>query len=110
MIFISKNESGLAKSDWIASLKLGAHFVTRRKKPVKVGVVKAIQPGRGMKGIAKGKVVSCMKHTDWSHPFSFTQIEAELEGFNSWEGLVGWLEEHGIDISETYRVEMVKVA
>jgi hypothetical protein len=113
LIFISKNESG--ELAW--KLILENHKrVTRRLKPVEVGKVIAVCPGRGVNQVCKVKVISCIKHIDWvqSHNSSlgnslFTNEdcneEAKKEGFNSWEGLMSWFNKNKINIFNTYRIE-----
>jgi hypothetical protein len=121
MIFCAKNEDGIPT--WKLVLE-GKKTVTRRLKPLPVGKEFAIQPGRGKKVVARGKVVDC-QHTwswwlDWmlgqldqkwlSMPFTykkrkFLTKEAHKEGFKSWEGLIIWFKEHKIDINNTYRIE-----
>lgn len=113
MIFCAKNEDGVPT--WKLVLE-GKKTVTRRLKPMSTGKEFAIQPGRGKKAVAKGKVIDCKNHIDWclelanksiedGENYLDTQKEAEREGFNSWIGLFIWLREHRINIDDTYRIE-----
>jgi len=134
MIFSSKNERGVCKAAWIASLPIGAHFVTRRIRPEPVGAVRAVQPGRGKKAVAFGKVVSCEPHSTWlakaivrlKNTFHFKPnskfepakaiemvdalyaADAALEGFETWSGLCAWFVDHGIEMNDCWRLEFEK--
>jgi len=113
MIFIAKNEEGIPS--W-KLIQLNQKTVTRRLKPLWVGKDFAIQPGRGKFAICRGEVTSCMPHDRWmiknalfiTEPNDAVEIlnnEAHKEGFGSWQGLMKWFEERGIDIKDTYRIE-----
>jgi len=113
MIFCAKNEDGVPT--WKLVLE-GKKTVTRRLKPMPVGKEFAIQPGRGKKAVARGKVISCIKHIDWVKSIfpkasttlqlrNFQFIEVHKEGFKVWQGLINWFEEHKININDTYRIE-----
>jgi hypothetical protein len=104
MIFQSRNESRRKKYDWIMSLPVGAYFVTRRLKPVKVGKVIAIQPGRGKKAGCWAEVLSCERHKE-----IYNLYEIILEGFRTEKGLLDYFIQHKIDIDKTYRILMRKV-
>jgi len=113
MIFISKNESGRSKYDWIMSLPVGAYFVTRRLRPVKVGSIIAIQPGRGKKAGCWAEIVNCVqlkRGMDYYFDWSNLQIaEARLEGFETYSGLLDYFTQHKIDINKTWRILLRKV-
>jgi hypothetical protein len=114
VIFCSVNESGRKKSNWIKSLPIGARFVTRRLKPLLVGKVVAIQPGRGKKAVAHAKVIFCQKRDDWDwsgvrHPLFDYEQEVYLEGFRTWQGLLNYFSNHEINIFDTWRIELEKV-
>jgi hypothetical protein len=120
MIFCAKNEDGIPT--WKLILE-GKKTVTRRLKPMPIGKEFAIQPGRGKKAIARGKVIDCHLHLDWellafSHikdlngiidsnqeKMRIYQLEAEREGFTSFHGLFNWLRKNLININDTYRIE-----
>ncbi|HUS99626.1 MAG TPA: hypothetical protein VMY59_04820 [Candidatus Thermoplasmatota archaeon] len=57
MIFISKNEKG--EPAW-RLIQEGRKRVTRRLKPVTVGKILAVQPGRGKKAVGYIRVLSCI--------------------------------------------------
>lgn len=109
MIFIAKNEEGvptwkLAKEGW--------KTVTRRIKPLPVGKEFAIQPGRGKFAVCRGKVISCMlsmvhyeRYADVAFLKEYKEKEAHLEGFGSWDGLMIFFQEKGIQFKDTYRIE-----
>jgi len=118
MIFCAKNEEGIPT--WQLVLK-GKKTVTRRLKPMPIGKEFAIQPGRGKKAVARGKVISCWEskifrdiayevlglRNKYSPEISekFHQREAVKEGFESIEGLLSWFFDKGININDTYRIE-----
>jgi hypothetical protein len=114
MIFCAKNEDGIPT--WKLVLE-GKKTVTRRLKPISIGKEFAIQPKRGKKAIARGKVIKCEPHTDFRdrNKWFFKEhylldvpdfdIEAYREGFKTWQGLLNWFKEHKIDINNTYRIE-----
>lgn len=121
MIYCSRNEDGILKADWIASLPIGATWVTRREKSKPVGANLSVCPGRGKFSIARGEVISCIPHVDWvkTMPDLFNGVyvnripwdcEAEQEGFHSVESWTQWYPAHKIDIEKTFRLEMKKVA
>lgn len=114
MIFAAKNEKGIYT--WKLVLD-GDKTVTRRLKPVRVGKIRAVQPGRGKKAICKIKILECVPHRgraiglyDLSHDAvdrfqKALDREAEKEGFCSWKGLLEWFDAKGINISDTFRIE-----
>ena len=113
MIFISKNEKG--ESAWKLILD-GKKTVTRRVKPIKVGKIFAVCPGRGKFAVCHCRVVSCVSHRDWilsqgkpNHltllGTSFFNKEASREGFDSWSSLENWFNERGQDIESMFRIE-----
>lgn len=113
MIFVAKNEKGILS--W-KLIQLNQKTVTRRLKPLSVGKDFAIQPGRGKFAICRGMVTSCIPHKSWiiknskfiTEPNDAIQIlnnEAHKEGFGSWEALMKWFKEKGINIKDTYRIE-----
>lgn len=115
MIFMSKNEQGTPAWQLVFDEK---KTVTRRLKPQPIGVVRAVQPGRGKKGVGFIRIKSCVPHLQWVSEqqtmskenigtemrYRF-QVEAEREGFVTWEGLLKWFTDHKIDINKTYRIE-----
>jgi hypothetical protein len=111
MIFCSKNEFGVVKADWIASLPANAGFVTRRVKPLEVGKVVAVCPNRGKKQVCKARVVSCMIHNQWLEEGDESTLteEAIREGFTTAIGWMNWYPAHKIDINQTFRIEMERI-
>ncbi len=127
MIYVSRNEKGESKAALIAAMKIGEHWSTRRSKPISVGVVRAVQPGRGKRAVAYGKVVSCELHRDWLKRLveetvimgygecqiselyaAYLKAEARRECFESWTGLLNWFSDHEIDINSCWRIEFEK--
>ena len=107
MIFASQNERGELAADLVMARR---KTVTRRSKPVAVGKVLAVQPGRGKKGIGHIRVVSCMTHLVWVAPVNNGRTdmfakEAKKEGFITWGGLLLWFHIHKIKIEDTFRIE-----
>lgn len=111
MIFCSRNERGELAADLVMA---GRKTVTRRMKPVEIGKVLAVQPGRGKKALEHVKVISCHNSLFWwqcnyvrhiHRIHEFKNEEAAREGFETWDGLCRWLEEHKIQMAETYRIE-----
>ena len=111
MIFISKNEKG--EPAW-RLIQEGRKRVTRRLKPVTVGKILAVQPGRGKKAVGYIRVISCENRFNYfmsknNLPYTFlddwTQSEATKEGFESWDGLMQWLKNHKIQFNRTFRIE-----
>jgi hypothetical protein len=117
MIFCSKNEKGEPAWKLIQEVR---KTVTRRLKPVDVGKVIAVQPGRGKTAVCHIKVISCMLHQQWLRSYvpggqywsegdplakQIMDKEAKREGFLSYQGLRAWLYSHGVSISDTYRIE-----
>lgn len=119
MIFCAKNEDGIPT--WKLVLE-GKKTVTRRLKPMLVGKEFAIQPGRGKRAVARGKVTLCcnskaykanaillMRYTNIDYLVAtiqaFLEEEARKEGFKSYEGLLVWFVNHKININNTYRIE-----
>jgi len=110
MIFFSKNERGEPAWELVMA---GKKTVTRRLKPVAVGKILAVQPGRGKKYVCHIRVISCMSHLDWSSSLKtgnaqFTE-EANKEGFYTWHGLMDWFVDRKVDPYDTFRIEFVKV-
>lgn len=117
MIFISKNEKG--ELGWTLILN-GQKRVTRRAKPIAIGKILAVQPGRGKKAVGHIRVISCMTHEEWCKQkdsileywsdyeewcrVRFAQ-EAKREGFELWDTVEKWFKDHKIDIASTYRIE-----
>lgn len=108
MIFSSKNEKG--EPAWELVMK-DEKTVTRRMKPQQVGAIRAVQPGRGKKAVGYVRVKSCILHSVWQmatnsmEPRQQFTTEANKEGFESWDGLLAWFNEHKIDIKQTFRIE-----
>ena len=113
MIFASRNEKG--EPAWKLVLA-GRKTITRRTKPQPVGAIRAVQAGRGTKGVGFIRITSCTSHLDWQIEYmSFVcdteeglkllYAEAIREGFIGWQGLLHWLAEHGININDSYRIE-----
>jgi len=109
MIFCAKNEDGIPT--WKLVLE-GKKTVTRRLKPLPVGKEFAIQPGRGKKAVARGRVLSCwISHEydfyqgDYRTSLRYLEEEAQKEGFKTWKGLTAWFVKHYININDTYRIE-----
>ena len=118
MIFAAKNEKG--EPSWKLVLD-GRKIITRRLKSTTVGKIRAVQPGRGKKSICKIKILRCMPHKNYMIGLSnlsddavgrFQKAldnEAKKEGFETWQGLLDWLNTKGIDIGDTWRLEFEKV-
>ena len=109
MIFIAKNELGCPT--WKLA-QIGKKTVTRRLKPLSVGKEFAIQPGHGKFAICRAKVISCMSSLQHYHDYveldkinEYEQKEANLEGFNSWDGLMQFFQKNKINFMQTYRIE-----
>ena len=109
MIFISKNEKD--EPAWKLILE-GRKTVTRRLKPIVIGKSIAVCPGRGKKAVCRILTISCepsMSYFRRTCPMDkvkqWKQMEAELEGFESWDGLMKWFEKHKIQFAETFRIE-----
>jgi hypothetical protein len=120
MIFCSRNEAGVIKADWIASLPVGTRFVTRRGVNLNADASKtfAVCPNRGKFQVCRAKVISWQPHSYWQSQFygrnefgwnPLMQKEAELEGFKTVEGWLAWYPAHKIDINETFRIEMERI-
>jgi len=115
MIFISKNEKG--EPAW-RLIQEGRKRVTRRLKPVTVGKILAVQPGRGKKAVGYIRVLSCInsfEHFNESITNEFSsaildkwkQSEAIEEGFESWDGLISWFNNQKtvVRLDDTFRIE-----
>ncbi len=113
MIFVAKNEKGVPSWKLVLDNK---KIVTRRLKPISVGKDFAVQPGRGKYAVCRAVVTDCQRSTNHFQKYAFnTELfkniseykkhEAECEGFNSWDGLMRWFQEHNIQYVETYRIE-----
>jgi len=115
MIFISKNEKGEYAWDLV---NRGIKTVTRRLKPLPVGKEFAVQPGRGKFAVCKARVISCMNDDYWyEHAIAEKGLEhlldeeAKREGFETWEGLIGWLvSKYGEDLPKLFRIEFEKLS
>ena len=104
-IFISVNEKGEKAVDLILAKR---KTVTRRREPMPVGKVFAVQPGRGKKAVAYAKVVSCFGHASWIYRKSQADLEKEAkrEGFVTWAGLMNWFATHNIkNVDSLFRIE-----
>lgn len=108
MIFISKNEDGIPAYELIMR---GEKTVTRRKKPQPVGAIRAVQPGRGKRAICYIKITSCKEDSMLTNEAMYQSweldSEAKKEGFNDWNGLVGWFCRHGGIPQPCYRIEFI---
>ena len=110
IIFRAKNERG--EPSWKLA-KEGKKTVTRRLKPMEVGKIFAIQPGRGKKAVCHGKAISCMDCAIWYEQEitkncneHLLDEEAKKEGFETWEGLINWLVlKYGEILPDFYRIE-----
>ena len=107
MIFIAKNEDGTPTSDLVED---GIKTVTRRLKPLPVGKVFAVQPGRGCFSVCRARVLSCMNSFDHfklhkKDICGYMKSEAYKEGFVSWRGLMQFFGENKISFNDTYRIE-----
>lgn len=109
MIFCSKNEDGVPAWKLIID---GKKTVTRRLKPVDPGNILAVQPNRCMKAVGYIRIKSCCdsikylnEYADFTDLIEWKQREAQLEGFNSWDGLMRFFQKHNIQFGETYRLE-----
>lgn len=111
MIFCSKNECGVPA--WGLVLN-GTKTVTRRLKPVEVGKVRAVQPGRTKKAMGYIRITSCVTHKSWVRDlhdnnkindcFRLLDLEANREGFKTWLKLLCWFDDHKVNIEDTYRI------
>lgn len=111
MIFFAKNEKGVPTWELVLTKE---KTVTSRVNPMAVNKMFAVQPGRGKKSVCRAKVVSCIKRLDHYNmalrqtdfdSFLWKQKEAELEGFESWDGLMRYFHEHKVNFMDLYRVE-----
>jgi len=107
VIFCARNEDGIPTWQLVLS---GDKTTTRRIKPMVVGKEFAIQPGRGKFAVCRGRVLSCINSLDhWKgHKgdiCGYKNVEAALEGFNSWRGLMGFFENKDIVFGDTFRIE-----
>lgn len=110
MIFIAKNEKG--EATWKLALE-GIKTVTRRLKPLPVGKEFAIRPGRGKFAVCRARVITLCTSVDHFHKFGYDtgslldykENEAHLEGFESWDGLMQFLQKNKIQFKDTYRIE-----
>jgi hypothetical protein len=94
MIYSQFNDKGIPL--WILVMQ-GKKTRTRRKHPLTVGKIYAIQKKRCGKGIGYHRIISCELEEEWfermmhSHSVSgfakVLQEEAEKEGFSSWFAL-----------------------
>lgn len=111
MIFCSRNEDG--EPAWKLIID-GRKTVTGRLKPIAVGKILAVQPNRAKKAVCKIKVISCIPETDWIFSMKGLNLlseltllnEANLEGFDTWDGLIAWFSNHKplIRLDDTYRI------
>jgi len=121
MIFCAKNEEGTPTWKLIQD---GTKTVTRRIKPISVGKVLAVQPGRAKKAVGYIKVISCEHSGVWLERMfrewcsgscrdckkrmnKGLQTEAHKEGFDHWCNLVNYFIMHETRIDDTYRVEFI---
>jgi len=107
VIFCARNEDGIPTWQLVLS---GDKTTIRRIKPMVVGKEFAIQPGRGKFAVCRGRVLSCINSLDhWKgHKgdiCGYKNVEAALEGFNSWRGLMGFFENKDIVFGDTFRIE-----
>ena len=105
MIFCSKNEQGIPAWKLILEEKKD---VTRRTKPLPVGAVRSVQPGRGKKAVCKFQVLSCCPELDWQDAHvtpAELEREARREGFGTWLGLRQWLAAHNPEGKMLFRIE-----
>ena len=109
MIFIAKNEDGIPS--WKLTLE-GKKTVTRRLKPIVIGKSIAVCPGRGKFAVCRVLTISCepsMSHYKRTCPVDkikqWKQMEANLEGFNSWDGLMRFFQDKKIQFNNTFRIE-----
>ena len=106
MIFQSVNEDGIPAWQLILD---GKKTVTRRAKPKRIGSILSVQPRRCSKGICKIKIKNCTLHIDWLKNVKSEeeyQLEAEREGFKTYDGLIQWLEKHAKNkIENLWRIE-----
>jgi len=121
MIFCSKNEKG--ESAW-RLIQEERKTVTRRLKSIELEKIVAVQPGRGKRAIGYIKVISCVPSNEFIDQIHFLAPsekeleecllqEAKLEGFESWNGLIAWFNDHKplIRLDNTFRIEfeLVKI-
>lgn len=109
MIFASKNEDGVPAWKQVVD---GTKTVTRRLKASPVGAYRSVQPKRCKKGVGFVRIVNCIRHTNWIldffikyKPSEFVKeldLEAQREGFKTWEGVLKWFDSKNIDIDDTY--------
>jgi hypothetical protein len=104
VIFAAKNEENIPSWKLVLS---GDKTVTRRLKPIQVGKIVAVQPGRRKKAVCYVKVKSCVSHLNWiwNQHNELDNEEAHKEGFQTAKGLLNWFEKKGILIEDTWRIE-----
>jgi len=109
LIFAARNENGESTCDLVLD---GSKTVTRRLRPVEVGKIRAVQPGRGKHAQGYIRVLGCVNSMDHYWQFApgmdlgvFKDQEAALEGFCSWRGLMQYLMDHNVSFDDTFRIE-----
>lgn len=109
MIFIAKNEDDIPSWKLVLDSK---KTVTRRLKPVIIGKSIAVCPGRGKHAICRILPFACepsISHYKRTCPVDkikqWKQMEAKLEGFNSWDGLMRFFQDKQIQFNDTFRIE-----
>ena len=107
MIFIATNEDGFYT--WDLAIR-GIKTVTRRMKPMQIGKEFAICPGRGKHAICRAVVTDCTLsrvhyHARETDLVDYKHLEAKMEGFKTWDGLMHWMHKHKINFEDTFRIE-----
>ena len=107
LIFVARNEDGTPTCSLVED---GIKTITRRLKPLPVGKVVAVQPGRGCFAVCHVRVLSCMNSLEHfrlhkKNICGYMKSEAYKEGFVSWRGLMSFFGENKICFNDTFRIE-----
>lgn len=107
MIFIAKNEVGIKSWQYVMD---GTKTITRRLKPMQIGKEFAVQPGRGKHAVCRAVVTDCTLskvhyHARETDLVDYKILEAKMEGFKTWDGLMQFFRDHKINFEDTFRIE-----
>jgi len=107
MIFIAKNEDNIPTWKLVIDK---SKTVTRRLKPMQIGKEFAVCPGRGKHAVCRAVVTDCVLSRVHYHAreidlVDYKHLEAKMEGFKSWDGLMSWFIKHKVNFEDTFRIE-----
>ena len=105
MIFSFVNANGEHACDLALC---GKKDVTRRKNPIRVGAIRAIQRGRGKFGEGFFIVESCVPHIEWEKSASVDDLvtDSVREGFTTYQELLETVNKIYGGFEGLYRIEM----